>query len=122
MSPNLRAFLSMIAHSEGTSSMPGSDDAYRVIVGSTPSAPKLFASYGDHPRKLVQLRPDLTSSAAGRYQILARIFDAYKEQLKLHDFSPASQDAIAIQLINECHAMPDIQAGRFEDEIGRAHV
>ena len=97
MTPNLKAFLAMIAHSEGTSQIPGSDDGYRVLVGSTPNHPRLFDSYADHPRVLVQLRPGLKSTAAGRYQILERIFDAYKAQLNLPDFSPASQDAIAAQ-------------------------
>src|SRR5207249_4184708 len=60
---------------------------------------------------------DLSSTAAGRYQILARYFDAYKKQLGLPDFSPASQDAIAMQMVKECKALGDISAGRFADAV-----
>lgn len=109
---NLDAFLSMIAHSEGTAEI--GDRGYNCLVGSTPAKPVLFPSYADHPRIRVQLRPDLWSTAAGRYQILARYYDAYKDRLALNDFSPASQDAIAIEMIREQHALPDILAGRFD--------
>jgi muramidase (phage lysozyme) len=56
-------------------------------------------------------------TAAGRYQILARNFDFYKKQLGLKDFSKSAQDAIAIQLIKECGALKDIEAGRIESAI-----
>lgn len=112
---NRTAFLDMIAHSEiGPALLAKSDRGYNVIVGSTPMSPTLFQSYVDHPRKLVLIRPGLWSTAAGRYQVLAHYFDVYKAQLRLPDFSPASQDAIALQLIGECHALDDINAGRVE--------
>jgi muramidase (phage lysozyme) len=117
MSPNLKAFLDMIAVSElGEALMAASDDGYNVIVGSTPRNPILFDSYADHPRRVIELRikgKALKSSAAGRYQLLARYFDAYRRQLDLPDFSPTSQDIIAIQQIRERRALPDIEAGRF---------
>lgn len=111
-----KAFLDMIAFSEGTSRIPGSDGGYRVIVGSTPARPILFSSYADHPRKLMELvikgKP-VMSTAAGRYQLLQRYFDVYKKQLGLKDFSPASQDAIALQQIKERRALADIEVGNF---------
>jgi muramidase (phage lysozyme) len=55
----------------------------------------------------------LDSTAAGRYQLLERYYDAYKAKLNLPDFSPASQDTIALQQITERGAMDDIDAGRF---------
>ena len=111
MSPNLKAFLDMIAYSEGTDNgrQPTKNHGYDVLVGGG-----LFTSYADHPRKLVNLRPGLASTAAGRYQVLSRYFDAYKKQLNLPDFSPESQDAIAIQLIKECGALRDIEAGYID--------
>ncbi|MDP3959934.1 MAG: glycoside hydrolase family 104 protein [Pseudorhodobacter sp.] len=105
MTKNLSAFLSMIARSEGTM-IPNSDNGYLTIVGGT-----LMETYKDHPRKLVKLNARLSSTAAGRYQILARYFDHYKKQLHLPDFSPLSQDMIAIQLIRECRALDDIENG-----------
>lgn len=121
MTPNLKAFLQMIAVSEGTSAI--GDNGYNCLVGSRASMPLLFGSYHDHPRVRIQLRADdkstpkneeLTSTAAGRYQILARYYDAYKKLLKLPGFGPAAQDAIATQMILEQKALPDIEAGRFD--------
>lgn len=121
MSPNLKAFLEMIAVSEGTASI--GDKGYNVLVGSRSTMPILFGSYHDHPRVRIQLRADdkstpqneeLTSTAAGRYQILARYFDAYKKLLKLPGFGPAAQDEIAIQMIKEQKALPDVEAGHFD--------
>ena len=112
ISPNLKAFLDMIAHSEiGEALLRKSDHGYNVIVGSTPAKPLLFFDYSDHPRKLVHLRPGLASTAAGRYQLLARYYDAYAQSLKLKDFSPASQDAIVIQQIKERRALMNIESG-----------
>ena len=75
----------------------------------------IFTDYADHPfadgRPPVQVRAGLTSTAAGRYQILYHFFEDYKKTLKLTDFSPDSQDAIAIQMIKECKAIPMIEDG-----------
>ena len=111
MSQNLKAFLDMLGWSEGTDNgiQPTNNLGYDVIVGGN-----LFTSYDDHPRIMVQLRPGLASTAAGRYQLLARYFDAYKASLHLPDFSPSSQDAIAIQQIRERGALEDIEAGRVD--------
>lgn len=105
----------MIAVSEiGKDLLAVSDNGYNVIVGSTPSKPILFTSYADHPRKRIWLEHlQLHSTAAGRYQILAHLFDFYKEELKLPDFSPSSQDAICIQYLRECRVLKDIDAGRI---------
>lgn len=112
MTTNLQAFLSMIAVSEGTKHL--GDDGYNVLVGGT-----LFDGYADHPRKLVRLNPTLSSTAAGRYQILARYYDSYRKSLNLPDFSPASQDAIAVQMIREQGALYDVEAGRLVDAIDK---
>lgn len=115
MNDNLKAFLSMVAHSElGDRILDQSNDGYDVLVGSTPNHVVLFNSFADHPRKVVDLGRGRFSSAAGRYQILKRYFDFYKSLLKLKDFSPASQDAIAVQMIKECKAISDVEAGNFD--------
>jgi len=117
---NRKAFLDTLAFSEiGAALLKVSDNGYNVIVGSTPLKPILFDSYADHPRRLVALNPTLSSTAAGRYQLLARYFDAYKKQLNLPDFSPESQDAIALQQIKERGALADIDAGRFDIAVGK---
>lgn len=106
---NLSAFLDMLAFSEGTDNgkQKTNNKGYDVIVGGS-----LFTDYSDHPRKLVNLpKLGIKSTGAGRYQLLSKWWDAYRKILKLKDFSPASQDAVAIQQIKERRALPDIEAG-----------
>ena len=124
MTKNQKAFLDMIAWSEiGPALLATSDNGYNVIVGSTPEHPDLFTSYADHPRKLVKLNARLWSTAAGRYQLIERYFDDYKRILHLPDFSPASQDAIALQQIRESRTLDAIEAGDLETAIQRcAHI
>lgn len=120
MTPNEQAFLDMLAWSEGTDNgrQPTKNKGYDVLVGGG-----LFTSYADHPRRLIDLGHGLFSTAAGRYQLLARYFDVYKVQLKLPDFSPRSQDLIALQQVKECGALPEIDAGNIEKAIEQcAHI
>lgn len=120
MNSQVKAFLDMLAWSElGQELLDQSDDGYNVIVGSRPGKMLLFDDYSDHPRRLITVRPGLKSTAAGRYQILARIFDAYKPTLNLRDFGKISQDKIAIKLINECGASKDIVDGRIREAIAK---
>jgi muramidase (phage lysozyme) len=111
---NLKAFLDMIAFSEiGTTLLKNSDNGYNVLVGGT-----LFPSYEDHPRVKVFIKSiNNYSTAAGRYQILRRTFDFYKKLLNLKDFSPTSQDLVAIRLIREQHALPDVFNGNISSAI-----
>lgn len=102
---NVNAFLWTIRTSEGTADGGG----YSRLVGGGS-----FASYDDHPRVLVDLpRLGIKSSAAGAYQILRRTWDGVAGKLGLPDFSPASQDAAAIELIRQRGAWADVKAGRF---------
>ncbi|ELJ9990927.1 glycoside hydrolase family 104 protein [Citrobacter freundii] len=111
-----KAFLDMLAWSEGTDKpgQPTKNHGYDVIVGGS-----LFTDYSDHPRKLVTLNPKLKSTAAGRYQLLSRWWDAYRKQLGLKDFSPASQDAVALQQIKERRALELIDSGDIRQAIDR---
>ncbi|CTT03678.1 TPA: glycoside hydrolase family protein [Escherichia coli] len=116
MSPQRKAFLDMLAWSEGTDNgrQKTNNHGYDVIVGGS-----LFTDYSDHPRKLVTLSPTLKSTAAGRYQLLSKWWDAYRVQLGLKDFSPASQDAVALQQIKERGALPLIDSGDIRQAIDR---
>lgn len=112
---NVLAFLDMIAWSEiGPKLLAASDDGYNVLVGGT-----LFDGYADHPRRVIEVRPGLKSSAAGRYQLLGRYWNPYRDLLKLADFGPESQDRVAIQQIKEQRAFPLVQAGRFEEAVAK---
>ncbi len=107
---NRKAFLDMIAVSEGTAHL--GDNGYNVLFGGG-----LFHDYSDHPRVVATFGRGQETTAAGRYQLLSRYFDHYKALLKLPDFGPDSQDAIAIQQIRECRALDDVDAGRFREAV-----
>ena len=116
MTKNEVAFLKTIGFSEiGRDLLAHSDDGYNVLLGGT-----LFASYADHPRKNITVN-GLTSTAAGKYQILERNYDFYKVSLGLPDFSPHSQDCIALELLKEVGADQLINQGHFEQAIIKAN-
>lgn len=115
---NALRFLDLIAFSEGTSTVKASDDGYNVLYGGA-----LFQGYADHPRlKLtfpINGKP-VTSTAAGRYQLLERYWDAYRISLRLADgYTPENQDRIALQQIRERRALDDIKAGRIQQAIAK---
>lgn len=116
---NERAFLKMLTVSEGTStSKYTKNNGYDVIVNGIGGEPKTFTDYSKHPNVLVTVNnKGLKSTAAGAYQILYKYWVAYKKQLGLKGFYPEDQDAIAMQLIKECKARDDINAGRIEAAI-----
>lgn len=129
MTPQQKAFLDTIAFSElGYALLAASDNGYNVIVTSTPSHPVLFDSYVCHPNREMVLKNKQgvvigKSTAAGRYQTLARYARAYMTSLHLPDFSPASQDAIALQQIKESHAIQDIEGGNVLAAVSKcAHL
>jgi muramidase (phage lysozyme) len=123
MDAKLKAFLDLIAFSEGCSTSPLTEhDGYDVIVTGI-HGPSVFDGFAKHPFEdggSVIVRtgpPELVSTAAGRYQLLARYWKDYKAQLHLSDYSPASQDAVAIQQIGERKAVAMIEAGDISGAI-----
>lgn len=111
---NVEAFSDTVAYSEGTYGK--GDRGYNVLVGGD-----LFTSYADHPRMRVWIpKYNVYSTAAGRYQILERYYDAYKESLYLPDFSPGSQDRIYLQMLKERGALALVEAGNFDGACLRA--
>ena len=122
---NVLAFLDMLAWSElGSDYLRRSDDGYNVIVTGTDGRLELFDDYSTHPfaggrkSKVFNSRGQ-TSNASGRYQFMLRDFAHYRDQLKLPDFGPASQDRWAIQLIKERGALTDIKCGLIESAVGK---
>ena len=123
---NERAFLAVIRHAEGTSAA----DGYSIRFGGA-----RFSGFADHPRVATQFTDGagrrLWTSAAGAYQFMAvspipgggstkvNTWDRIKAKLGLRDFSPASQDAAALELIREAGALPDVRDGRFADAIAK---
>lgn len=117
--PNRTAFLSMIGWSEGTRTSPATKcDGYDVIVTGMDGKPEVFTDFRDHPfasgrKSKVINSKGLTSNASGRYQIMLKDWPHYKKMLALPDFSPASQDLYAIQIIRERSALPLIDGGNI---------
>jgi len=132
MTNGLKAFLDTIAWSEGTSTHPlTKNNGYDVIVSGSEKAgevgQEVFSIYTDHPfafgrpAKVISLGPPvLKSTASGRYQLLLKWWQGYKEMLHLPDFSPDSQDAVAIRQLQERHALTLIEAGKIAEAIAEA--
>ena len=112
---NVKAFLVMLRHGEGTSD----DDGYRRMFGG-----ELFTSFDDHPRKYITKKfggKSITSSAAGAPQFLARTWDGLVKQYGFTDFTPESQDLGAVALIKGRGALTDVMAGRFEAAVAKCN-
>jgi len=116
MTNNEIALLKTIGFSEiGRDLLAHSDSGYNVLYGGT-----LFQSYKDHPRKHITAG-GITSTAAGKYQILEHIFDSYKTKVGATDFSPHSQDLIALELIRETGGDMLINEGHFREAVIRCN-
>ena len=117
---NVKAFLDMIAVSEGTIGL--GDDGYNVLVGSSKDNVKTFSSYANHPGVVVELKnkqgvTTRWSSAAGRYQIISSTWHDIMIRRPLLDFSPRSQDQAAVYLISGAKAYSDVIAGHFDEAV-----
>lgn len=116
------AFLSTIQASEGTADY---DDPYTVIFGGIQSP----FGYADHPGNLGFTQwthfvnpatgKDDYSTASGAYQMLLATWNRLKSKLGLADFSPASQDRAALELLREAGALSSVDAG---DPVAAAHA
>ena len=89
--PRVKAFLDVIAYAEGTAKMP--NQGYNTLFGHGQ-----FSSFADHPRQRIPFG-STSSSASGRYQIMDFTWNEEKAKLGLKDFSPVSQDLVALSRI-----------------------
>jgi muramidase (phage lysozyme)/murein DD-endopeptidase MepM/ murein hydrolase activator NlpD len=97
ISPNARALLDTIALAEGTSGAQG----YNTMFTH-----RTFGDLSRHPRQINRSN-GYASDAAGRYQFLSTTWDGVAKELGLKDFSPASQDLAALQLVRRRGVDPD---------------
>lgn len=117
---NIGAFLRMLQQAEGTATAA---DPYRVCFGYAHTIQDLR----EHPAITGEWRgerlsdtmcinaghaPGCISSAAGAYQIIKGTWQGLRDRLSLQDFSPASQDAAACDLLRQRGALQDVMAGR----------
>lgn len=118
-------FLDLIAWSEGTGhSTLTQNRGYDVLVTGV-NGPAVFTDYSQHPltvhgvlvRPAHDDQPALWSTAAGRYQVLRKTWEQYRGQLNLPDFSPLSQDRIAVQILMETRAHAAIEQHNIRQAI-----
>lgn len=124
-STNVAAFLKMIKQAEGTDR---AGDPYRVCYAYKHT----IQSFNDHPAITGEWRGEplsaamcagaglsagCVSTAAGAYQIIKPTWVMVKAKLGLTDFSPASQDAAAVELIRQRGALGLVERGKFADAI-----
>ena len=118
MTRNQKAFLDTIAWAEcGYALLDASDNGYNVLCSSTAARPYLLTDYSKHPRRYMKFSARITSSAAGRYQILYDTWFDLVSATGLTDFSPATQDIMALKLAEQRGAMPYILQGFIEEAI-----
>lgn len=125
---NVVAMLAALKQAEGTASAA---DPYRVCY----SYRHTIKSFADHPtvtgewagEKLPDAMcagagfgPGCVSTAAGAFQIIKPTWLRLKEKLNLSDFSPANQDAAAVQLLRECGAYQKLTQGDFAGAVAAA--
>jgi muramidase (phage lysozyme) len=111
---NIKAFLWAIRLGEGTQG----ENGYRTMFGGG-----LFdVSNGwKHPKTVVR-KGGYNSSAAGAYQILTKTHNYLAVKLGTSDFTPETQDLMAIELIREKNALDDVLAGRFATAVEKVNT
>jgi muramidase (phage lysozyme) len=102
--PNVRQFLDFLGKAEGAD--------YDVIVGGG-----RFDDFSAHPGVVGLRTKEGPSTAAGKYQITKTTFDDIAPRLGVTDFSPASQDRVALALIDRRGALDKVVRGDFEGAI-----
>ena len=115
---NVGAFLRVIR--EGESSQDQS--AYTMRWGGLGKPVAYFSDLAKHPRIFESTTGGRVSSAAGAYQITATTYDSIAPQLGVSDFSPPSQDILAVGLIDRRGALGDVMAGRIESAIAKCRT
>ena len=103
---NVKKFLDFLGRAEGAD--------YNTIVGG-----KQFTDFRAHPRVIGLTTKEGTSTAAGKYQIVGSTYDEIAPKLGIRDFTPDSQDRIAIELIRRKGALEDVRNGNFDAAIGK---
>jgi muramidase (phage lysozyme) len=103
-SDNTKRFLDFLAKAEGAD--------YNVITGGS-----RFDDFSRHPGVVGMVTKQGPSTAAGRYQITKTTYNDVAPKLGITDFSPESQDRIAVELIRRSGALNDVEGGNFNAAI-----
>lgn len=103
---NVQRFLDFLSKAEGAD--------YNVITGGGK-----FSDFSRHPNVVGLVTKEGPSTAAGRYQITKSTYDDIAPKIGVFDFSPASQDKLAIEIIKRRGALEDVQKGDYQAAIGK---
>jgi muramidase (phage lysozyme) len=111
-SPRMQAFLATIRWAETGNS---GTESYRKLVFNGN-----FNDFSTHPL-IKQCAPingnRICSTAAGAYQMLDKSWWDLQPKLKLADFSPVSQDRMAVEYIRRNRAIADVESGNFDKAV-----
>ena len=117
---NVKAFLMMIRHAEGTSA----EDGYQYLFGCTLRNKITFNNFSTHPNRRAKYTnkagKEIISTAAGAYQILYPTWKALCAQLGVSDFSPATQDLMAVALLSGANCLQKIMDGNLAYGLDKA--
>lgn len=109
--PNVAAFLKAIAAAEGG----GYDFKYGALKGRANDRWR-FTDMSTHPGVGIDGR----STAAGMYQITRPTWQHHGAKLGLRDFSPRTQDLIAVEILRSIGVIEAIKAGRMVEVMPKA--
>ncbi|PAX51319.1 glycoside hydrolase family 24 protein [Brunnivagina elsteri] len=108
-SPRMQAFLATIRWAETGNS--GTESYRKLVFNGT------FNNFSTHPLQK-QCAPingrQICSTAAGAYQMLDKSWWDLQPKLKLPDFSPVSQDRMAVEYIRRNSAIKNVESGNFD--------
>ncbi|WP_229440811.1 paar repeat-containing protein [Massilia sp. BSC265] len=104
--PNVAAFLKAIAAAEGG----GYDFKYGALKGQSNDRWR-FTDMSTHPGPGIDGR----TTAAGMYQITRPTWQHHGAKLGLRDFSPRTQDLIAVEILRSLGVIDAIKAGDIAD-------
>lgn len=103
---NVKKFLDFLGKAEGAN--------YDVIVGG-----KKFNDFSKHPGVVGLTTKEGPSTAAGKYQITKTTYSEFAPKLGITDFSPESQDKIALAIIEKHGVLDAVKSGDFQTAIGK---
>jgi muramidase (phage lysozyme) len=113
--PNVRTFLHTIAETETETEGGGYDFKYGALKGRK-NDPWRFTDFSTHLGPCV----DGKNTAAGMYQTLKDTWKVRIENMGLTDFSPMTQDLIAVDILRTIHALDAVMSGDLPSALEKA--
>nr|WEM05539.1 internal virion protein [Ralstonia phage BOESR1] len=106
MEDNRKKFLDFLGAAEGAD--------YNMIVGG-----QKFTDFSKHPNIVGLRTAEGPSTAAGKYQITGTTYRDVAPKMGINDFSPESQDKIAVELIRRAGALDAVDRGDWNTAINK---